>query len=317
MNRRWFVHRFLLGAFAMPLFAASIPRGQKLIRPGRLQKGSRIALIAPASPATPERLQMAQSHLTALDLKVVEGKALRRRTGFLAGSDQERLDDLHRAFADPDIDGIWCVRGGYGCTRLLGGMDMGLIRSNPKPFIGYSDITALHVAIGRKAGLMTFHGPVAIEAPTDFALRSLRRVLFDGLQPEWTAPEAIRPGAMRGRLTGGNLSLLAALSGTPWAPDFKGCIAILEDIGERPYRLDRMLTQLLDGTNLRQASGILVGDFSDCEPPEGESDTQSSRDVLEERLGRLGIPVYAGLPVGHIPAQLTWGYGMDYQFNPG
>jgi len=260
---------------------------------------------------------MARSHLTALELEVVEGKALHRRTGFLAGTDQERLDDLHRAFADPDIDGIWCVRGGYGCTRLLSGVDMGLIRSNPKPFIGYSDITALHVAIGRKAGLMTFHGPVAMEAPTDVALRALKRVLFDGLQPEWTTPEAIRPGAMRGRLTGGNLSVLAALSGTPWAPDFKGRIAILEDIGERPYRLDRMLTQLLDGTNFRQASGILVGDFSDCEPPEGESNTPSARDVLEERLGGLGIPVYTGLPVGHIPGQLTWGYGMDYQFSPG
>lgn len=260
---------------------------------------------------------MALEYLSALDLEVVEGQALRRRTGFLAGSDQERLDDLHRAFADPAIDGIWCVRGGYGCTRLLGALDIGLVRKNPKVFIGYSDITALHIAIAQKAGVMTFHGPVAIETPSDFAHRALRRVLFEGLQPEWTRMEAVRPGPMRGKLTGGNLSILAALAGTPWAPDFNGRVVVIEDIGERPYRLDRMLTQLLDGTNLRKASGILVGDFTDCEPPPEERGTQSSRDVLEERLGQLGIPVYTGLPIGHIPEQVTWGYGMDYQFSPG
>lgn len=262
--------------------------------------------------------------------QVKEGAALRARYGYLAGKDLARLDDLHAAFSDPEVDAVWCVRGGYGITRLLPDIDYGLIRRNPKPFIGYSDVTALHLAIGRKTGLVTFHGPVAASDFPDNTLRHFNAALVEpvegylleapGQDAELESPEyqpfTIRPGQAAGPLTGGNLSLLAALAGTPYAPDYKDRVVFIEDVGEQPYRIDRMLTQLLQASDLKKAAGIALGVFFDCAPKNPEY-SLTLQETLEDRLGNLGIPVVYGLPFGHVAHQATFAYGIRAELDAG
>lgn len=297
-------------------------------KPNRLRAGATIALVAPASPASDEKVNKALSNLAAFGYRVKEGAALRSRFGYLAGKDTDRLADLHQAFADPEVDAIWCVRGGYGTTRLLPYLDFDLIRNNPKPLIGYSDITALHLAIGQEAGLITFHGPVAasdfpentlqhfkatlveptadyrIQAPT--ALEDLPGVEFN--------PFVITPGKANGRITGGNLSLLAALAGTRFEPSFQGKLVFIEDVGEQPYRIDRLLTQLLQATDLKAAAAIALGVFADCGPKNTEF-SLNLPETLQDRLGSLGIPVLYGLPFGHVAHQATLPYGISAELD--
>ncbi|MFZ4635475.1 MAG: S66 peptidase family protein [Saprospiraceae bacterium] len=313
MHRRHFMHHFLLGSLGLQLFARFKPMHlASLVRPAALKPGDQVALIAPAGPALPERIETALANIAALGLRVLEGRYLREQNGYFSGTDAERLQDLHAAFADTTVQAVWCVRGGYGCTRLLPDVDFKLIKRHPKLFIGYSDITALHVAIREQTGLMTFHGPIAAAPFTPFSEASLRRLVFEGMASDWSPiaekKYTLHPGQARGPLTGGNLTVLTALSGTPWEPDFKNGIVALEDVGERPYRIDRMLTQLLQATNLRQAAGIALGDFTDCDPKPGEP-SLTLEEVLRDRLGKLGIPVVGGFPFGHIDEQMTWGYG--------
>ncbi|MDX2136350.1 MAG: LD-carboxypeptidase [Saprospiraceae bacterium] len=313
MQRRQFVRHTIAGCLGLVYLPSGLRKtGPGLRRPPLLTPGDRVALVAPGSAPAPEKIDIALHNIQTLGLVAREGRHLRVQKGFLAGTDEQRLSDLHAAFADPDIRAIWCIRGGYGCTRLLPHLDYKLIRGHPKALIGYSDITALHLAMLRKTGLMTFHGPVAYESLAPTALESLRRRLFEGLaapwQPDPEHPFTVRGGTARGPLVGGNLSVLAAMAGTPWAPDFRRAVVALEDIGEKPYRIDRMLTQLLQATNLGAAAGILLGDFTDCEAKAGEP-SQTLAEVFEDRLGGLGIPVIGGFPMGHINHQLTWGYG--------
>lgn len=331
MNRRSFFKQTGLGMAAIGLPASKIlaempetkPFGKPhLTKPPRLREGATVGLIAPASPISDEKYQKAVENLTRLGFVIREGKSLRARNGHLAGADAERLADLHWAFSDPEVEAVWCVRGGYGCTRLLPGVDFGLIRRNAKPFIGYSDVTALHLAIGKKTGLVTFHGPVGASDYTDFTLNHFRRVLMlpsprheialpgegDILLGDEYRPEIITAGRAEGRLTGGNLSLLAALVGTPFCPSFRGKIVFIEEVGEQPYRVDRLLTQLLQGTDLAQAAGLALGVFADCQPKREEFSLTLSA-TLRDRLGGLGIPVVYGLPFGHISNQATLPYG--------
>lgn len=296
----------------------------RLILPPRLREGAKVALIAPSSPPSDEKLATGIANLQRFGFQIVEGKSLRARHGHLAGTDAERLADLHWAFQSPDIEAVWCIRGGYGATRLLPDIDYRLIRRNPKPFIGYSDVTALHMAIHQETGLVTFHGPVAAsEYPEDTTLRHFRAVLMQGIVPheiaapshdnETQTPEyqsfTISSGKATGMLTGGNLALLSSLAGTAYAPVFKNKIVFMEDVGEQPYRIDRMLTQLLQATDLMEASGIALGIFNECQP-KPDSFSLSLSDTLRDRLGRLGIPVVYGLPLGHITHQATFPYGI-------
>ncbi len=321
MTRRYFMEKTLLGAAGFWLaggrsWTSSLKRPHH--RPARLRPGAMVALIAPAGPLSEEKLQKALSNLADLGYRVREGAALRRRTGYLAGDDAERLQDLHWAFADPEVDAIWCARGGYGATRLLPRMDLRLIARNPKPFIGYSDITALHLAIGQRTGLITFHAPGAsAELPPD-TLQHLQAVLTDPQVPYTLsaspvatdpAPMTIRPGKASGPLVGGNLTLLAALVGTPFQPSFRGRIAFIEDVGEQPYRIDRMLTQLLQTTDLRKAAGIALGTFIDCAPKNGDF-SFSLAETLRLCLGNLDMPIAYGLPFGHMNNQATLPYGI-------
>lgn len=293
-------------------------------RPKRLREGATVALIATSSPPSEAKLEKALSNLKGFGHRVVEGKSLRAKHGYLAGTDTERLADLHWAFQDPEIEAIWCVRGGYGAARLLPLLDFDLISRNPKPFIGYSDVTALHIAIHQRTGLVTFHGPVAAADYPDDTLHHFRSVLVQPSAPHRIeAPEldlvaseperqpfTITGGRATGRLTGGNISMLASLVGTPFAPVFANKIVFLEDVGEQPYRLDRLLTQLLQGSDLTQAAGIVLGVLLECEPKPG-TPSFSLPESLKFRLGALDMPVFYGIPLGHVPHQATYPYGVQ------
>ncbi|MDO8368650.1 MAG: LD-carboxypeptidase [Saprospiraceae bacterium] len=295
----------------------------RLIKPTRLREGTTVALIAPSSPPAALKLEKGIANLTRFGFKILEGKSLRAHNGYLAGTDAERLADLHWAFQHPEIEAVWCIRGGYGAGRLLPDLDFDLIRLNPKPLIGYSDVTALHIAIHQRTGLVTFHGPVAASDYPEDTLNHFKSILMQPAVPyeiaaptkgaEFEPPEyqpfVITPGQATGALTGGNLALLSALAGTPFAPVFKKKIVFIEDVGEQPYRLDRMLTQLLQATDLAQAAGIALGVFNECQP-KPESPSLSLPDALRDRLGGLGIPVVYGIPFGHIDHQATVPYGI-------
>lgn len=299
-------------------------------KPKRLREGATIGLIAPASPASDEKINKALSNLATLGYRVKEGAALRAKHGYLAGTDEVRLADLHHAFADPEVDAVWCVRGGYGTTRLLPHIDYDLIRRHPKPLIGYSDVTALHLAIGQKTGLVTFHGPVAASDFPDNTLQHFRAALVNPLTPyllqaplttaDLPAPEyhpfTITSGKALGAITGGNLSLLAAMAGTPFEPSFQKKIVFIEDVGEQPYRIDRLLTQLLQATDLKEAAGIALGVFADCSAKNSEF-SLTLRETLQDRLGALNMPVLYGLPFGHVEHQATFSYGMQAELDAG
>lgn len=295
----------------------------RLIKPRRLQPGATVAVIAPSSPPRAEKLNKGLENLRGFGFNLVEGKYLRSQNGHLAGTDAERLADLHWAFQDPAIDAVWCIRGGYGASRLLPMIDYSLIRQHPKALIGYSDITALHIAIHQETGLVTFHGPVAAAEYPEDTFHYCKSVVMEPITPlEIRANQAetallpaefqaftITPGTATGALTGGNLALLAAMTGTAYAPVFRNKIVFLEDVGEQPYRIDRMLTQLLQGTDLMEAAGIALGVFNECQP-KPDTFSLSLQDTLRDRLGHLGIPVAYGIPFGHVDHQATLPYGI-------
>ena len=300
----------------------------KIIKPKRLKAGDTVAVVAPASGLTEESFDQAIKNLEALGLKTKVGKSARGVKGFLSATDKERLDDFHAAFADRRVSAVWCVRGGYGASRLLPAIDYNLIAKNPKILIGYSDITALHTAIFQKIGLVTFHGPVAASEYSEYTKFHVENVLMKPSAPykielsEYNKsqisnlfkPEIIAAGKARGRLVGGNLSLLAAMTGTPYGlTNIKGKILFIEDVGEQPYRIDRMLTQLRQSLDLRSLAGIALGIFEDCNPR--TADTQSLSDVLKDRLGDLGIPVFYGFSFGHIRDQFTLPVGIEAEFD--
>ncbi len=301
---------------------------KKRIKPPRLQKGDTIGLIAPGSPVTEEKLNKAITNLENLGFHVHYTKNILAKQGYLAGTDQQRLDDLHLMFNNQKINGIWCIRGGYGCGRILPDIDYSLIRKYPKPMIGYSDVTALLQAIFLKTGIIGFHGPVAVSEFTDYTICQFQTILMEPKAPiqiknavendkkENTAfqNKVINSGKAKGKIMGGNLSLIASLAGTKYQLNAKGKIIFLEEIGERPYRIDRMLTQLLQSCNLGQAAGIALGIFDDCEAKEG-TDSLTLMETLEDRLGPLGIPVIYGLSFGHIDNQFTFPIGIEAELD--
>ncbi len=317
-----------LSLLSAPAIGAKSGSKTKMIKPNRLRNGDTVGVIAPSSAPPTEDFDRAIANVESYGFKVKIAKSARNKKGFLAGTDQERLDDLHWAFSDPDVKGIWCVRGGYGAGRLLPAIDYKLIAKNPKILIGYSDITALHLAISQNTGLVTFHGPVGTSAPVDYTKTHALDVLMNPTTPyridlsEYNTKqeasvfktETITAGKARGRLIGGNLSLVSALAGTPFGMrDVKGKLLFLEDVGEQPYRIDRMLTQLLQSVDMKSLAGIALGVFADCETKDKES--QSLMDVLRDRLGNLGIPVIYGLSFGHIREQFTLPVGIDAEMN--
>ena len=324
MHRRQFLKKNTALLVAAALSTATVnKRKPKKIKPIRLKKGDTVAFITPGSFIDDESLEKAVQNVEVLGCKVLLSKNIRAHRGFLAGTDQQRLDDLHWAFSENKISAVWCARGGYGCSRLLPDINYGLIKKNPKILIGFSDVTALVNTIFQQTGLITFHGPVAASEFTDFTKNNLQAVLMEGKenflislpQTEESPVEGLsfHPKKIKGELAGGNLSLLAAMAGTPYAVDFKNKIAFIEDIGEKPYRIDRMLTQLRQACNLEKACGIALGDFSNCDSDEPNSLTL--KETLTDRLDFGKMPVGYRFPFGHTEDHCTLPVGMQVELD--
>jgi len=280
-----------------------------LVLPPRLHPGDTVALVSPAS------LPAGRAALQRLGFRVRLGRAASRRTGYLAGPDADRARDLSDALRDPQARGIFCSRGGYGVSRLLEHFDPALARAHPKVVVGYSDVTLLHLA-WQRAGVVSFWGPMPATT-AGIGIRSARwlKAAVMSTRPLGRIPvgrgETYRPGRARGRLTGGTLSLLAASLGTSYEIRTESRLVFLEEIGEEPYRVDRLLTQLLAAGKLRDAAGILLGGFRGCSPRLFPARLSFSlREVLADRLLPLRLPVFSGLAVGHGPDQVTLPYGV-------
>jgi muramoyltetrapeptide carboxypeptidase len=272
-----------------------------------LGTGARVALVTPAGPLRgEEELEQARSNVRAFGWEPIDGRHVLARAGYLAGTDAQRLDDLNRALCDDRIDAVWCVRGGYGVTRLLDGVAYDALRRRAKPVIGYSDITALHAAIGRECDLITYHAPTARAVFTPFTRTSFERAVVTCTDSCGESLDSlmIRGGVARGRLMGGNLALLSALCGTRYMPDLSGAILVLEDVNEAVYRVDRMLQQLLSAGTLGAIAGIAFGHCTACDSgPEDPEDERTLPVVLGELAERLGVPCVLNIPVGHIDDQ--------------
>jgi muramoyltetrapeptide carboxypeptidase len=294
-----------------------------IIKPKALKRGDTIGVVAPAGPVDRERIDRAFDRIRRRGFRIKTYGDIYRRTGYLSGDDETRADELMGAFADPETAAVWCARGGYGVVRILDKLDFDIIRRNAKIFVGFSDITILHLAIQQRAGLITFHGPNLQDGfgkPDDMSAANeaaLWRALmgsatatagggyaFDVSQVEPLELQSIVPGAAVGSLTGGNLAVICGLMGTPFEVETSGRILFLEDVSERIYRIDRYLSQLMLAGKLQSAAGILLGTFSyeEHDPPESHEVVAG---LLREYFRRLKVPVLAAFPAGHAEYNLT------------
>jgi len=266
-----------------------------VIKASRLQPDQTVGIVAPSSPVYQSEIAEGVRLLESFPLKVIQGEHLFRRQRYLAGSDQERKTDLYRMFSDPEVKAIFCARGGYGSGRLLKGIDFSMIRNNPTLFIGFSDLTALLFALYTQCGLVTIHGPTLTNLANEENWKHLSRLITTSERTRISLQDGgvINAGTAHGTLLGGNLATLCSLLDSPYIPSFEGIILFLEEKGESPYRLDRMLTQLLLSNRLQRLAGLAIGRMVDC----GKEDEVNS--LLYERLSGLPIPVVTGLPVGH------------------
>jgi muramoyltetrapeptide carboxypeptidase len=305
-----------------------------LILPRRLKPGDTVALVTPSTEVVdPELLIMARETCEHFGLRAEMMPSVGRRQRDFQESVASRASDFNRAWTDPRFAAVFCVRGGFGSQHFLDRIDYGAVRRNPKVFLGYSDITALHMAIHRRTGLATFHGPVPLSGFTAFTQEHFRRVLFEtkpaGVltnppEPNRLRPQhrlrAVREGVASGRLVGGNLTLVATTMGTPYEIDTAGRILFLEDVGEQIYSIDRMLTQLRLAGKLQRAAGIVWGECSDCPPKDNKPSSASAyglAETVDNLLGDLGIPVLSGLVIGHTADQLTLPLGIRATLDAG
>jgi muramoyltetrapeptide carboxypeptidase len=323
MNKRQFIKHCALAATLVPLtscssvFAAPLSSAAKPRLPLPLNPGDTVALVSP-SKATDHLLdvQIATEVMQALGLKVKTGAHLTARRGHLAGTDAERAGDINAMFADKDVKAIICLRGGSGAARLLPLLDYTLIKNNPKILLGYSDITALHNAIHAQTGLVTFHGPNGTGSWNSFNADQFRRMFFqrelmqyhnvldakDELVARQNRTITITPGKVQGELIGGNLTVLTALAGSPYLPDFSGKILFVEDVEEAPYRIDRMFSTLKLMGALDKLAGFIFGECTDCSPGGGYGWLTMDQ-IFEDHIKPLNIPAYRGAMIGHIKQQ--------------
>jgi len=301
-------------------------RAAAVRKPPRLKAGDTVGLVAPATYSADRfGLELIEETIAAMGLKPRRGAHVMDRAGYLAGEDRARAADVNAMFADPQIKAVFAVRGGWGCARILPYLDWDVIGAHPKLLVGYSDITALHMAFAAKAGFATVHGPVGASAWTKMSWDSFHAVAFEGATPTWRNPpgdedrlvqregrtRTFRGGKARGRLLGGNLTVLTALMGTPYLPDFTGAILFLEDVDEAEYRIDRMLTQLALGGVLGRLAGVVFGQCTDCVSKGGSSaNGLTLSQVLEQHLAPLGVPAFEGLEFGHVDDQFSLPEGV-------
>lgn len=314
-----------------PIGAVSPPL--PLIKPKRLQPGDTVGIVSPASATfQPVDVQIAQESLEALGLRVELGQHMMERHGYLAGDDKARAADINTFFDDKSIAAVHAIRGGWGSSRVLPYLDFDRIRRNPKIIIGYSDITALLLSIQAKTGLVTFHGPIALGRWDTWSVDYAKRVLFGtdpvtfepkrGLDPDKNSlvqtefrVQAITPGKARGRLLGGNLTVLTTIIGSSYLPDWEGAILFTEDVHEEPYRIDRMLTQLKLSGVLSKLKGFVFGGCSECTPGEGGYGALTLDEIFEDHIKPLGIPAWHGAMIGHQQPQWTLPEGIQVEID--
>jgi muramoyltetrapeptide carboxypeptidase len=324
MNRRRFVQSLGLASLAaqLPSSRASAA-APATIRPKRLAAGDTVALVSPASATfNTVDLQIAKESLEALGFKVRVSEHMMERHGNLAGHDKARADDINKAFADTSVAAVHAIRGGWGSARVLPYLDFDNIRRNPKVLIGYSDITALHLAIHSKTGLITFHGPIGLGRWDPYSLEYYKRVLFTGEQLTYSnkqgisternaltqvefRTQTITPGKARGKLLGGNLTVLTAILGSPYVPEWDDAILFCEDVREDLYRVDRMLTQLKLAGVLGKIKGFVFGGCSECGPGDGNYGALTLEELFRDHISPLGVPAWQGAMIGHAQPQWT------------
>lgn len=336
MKRRNFVTSLGLAGMAFPISSMArhsiIPEiDKKIIKPKALKEGDTIGIVSPASAIfESEPYQIAKESFEAMGLKVKFGKFTKSRYGHLAGTDKERAGEFNDMFRDKEVDAVIALRGGAGSARILDKIDYEAVRKNPKIFIGYSDITAIHLAIFQKTRLVTFHGPVAVSSWNSFAYDYFRKLLFEGKEITYKNPQnkgdelaqtsnrirTIKEGTAKGRLLGGNLSVLTSIMGTPYFPDdWKNKILYIEDIGEHIYAVDRMMSQLELGGVLEQVSGFVFGKCNGCDPGGNGYGSLTLEEVIDHYIKPLNIPAFSGAMIGHIDDNVTLPNGIEAEIN--
>lgn len=317
MDRKWFIKLLGMGGIGTALNSSylSAHYSKEIVKPKALQKGDTIGLVSPAS-RLPRRNEYGKiiREIKSMGYKVKVGKNAKKRYGGFAGTDKQRAADLNAMFADDSVDAILPFRGGWGSNRILDLVDFDIIRANPKILVGFSDITSLLLAIYAKTGLVTFHGPVGKSDWTDYTIRHFDRAL-SGRQPfSLQTPEksfckscnhlhTITPGKASGRILGGNLSVLTAMVGSDYLPNWDDTLLFVEDVGEDYYRIDRMITQLELSGILDQISGFIFGQCANC--TKSSSYSLPLNKVLEDHIKSLGIPAFSGAMFGHISNNIT------------
>ncbi len=335
INRHQFLKTFAASAFAagLPLIAQRTSTPVTILKPPRLKVGDTVGLISPAGYIDRKDIEDIKKDLAALGLKVKLGTHILSRYGYLAGTDANRAADVNAMFAEPSVQAILPMKGGWGCNRILPLLDYSLIRSHPKIIMGLSDITSLLVGINAKTGLVTFHGPTGQSTWNPFTVDYVKRVLFKGeaftLQnlkgsdntTSQTRVQAIAPGKAKGKLVGGNLSVLAAMVGSAYLPSWKGTILFVEEIGEEVYRVDRLMTQLKLAGVLEQIAGFVFGQCTDCDRLTRENSQKDGEEsltlaqVLRDHIQPLGIPAWSGSAIGHIKNKYTLPIGMEVEID--
>jgi muramoyltetrapeptide carboxypeptidase len=322
INRR----EFISTVGAIGLMPTAVRADKALIKPPRLRPGDAVGLVSPATAAfETESTNIWIDALESMGFNVSLGDNYYDRHGYFAGQDAARASDINAFFGDPDIKMIF-ARGGWGAPRVLPLLDYDMIRDNPKVLLGYSDATALLHAVHTKTGLVTFHGPSPLNT---FSAEHFRRVVMAGEQYTMTNPTFItgndlvqtenrirtmRGGTATGQILGGNLSLLTAITGSEYLPDWEGSILFIEDVDEAVYRIDRMMTELALSGVLGKINGFIFGRCTDCEPGRGFG-SLTMEEMLAEHIDPLGIPAFSGSMIGHIDEQFTIPLGIDVEMN--
>jgi muramoyltetrapeptide carboxypeptidase len=335
MNRRLAIKSLVAATLAgsissAPAESATGTVATTILKPRRLSQGDTVGLIAPASNENEdEDIRIAADIVESLGFRVRLGEHIFTRNLYLAGTDQQRADDVNNMFAQDDVDAIFCVRGGYGTPRILPFLDYDLIADNPKILMGFSDITGLLTAIHSKTGMVGFHGSVLRHNFSEYTLSEFKKVVMHpmsrtsiGAAPPFETGVGrvnaanrmtrIAGGTARGPLLGGNLSLICSLMGTEFEPDFRGRILFLEDVDEAPYRIDRLLTQLWLANKLSEVAGIAFGKFTKTET---SGNSFSIEEVLRDRCSDLGIPVIRGFMIGHVADRTVVPIGIEAELN--
>lgn len=321
MNRRNFLTGLTLAGISaqFPILAQS-SSAQRLLKPPALKPGDTVGLVSPASPILKEHLKWIQLQLAQQELTVKVAPHVMNQYGYLAGTDQQRASDINQMFADPTVQGMIATGGGWGSGRILPLLDYDLIRKNPKIFLGYSDITALLLGLHSQTGLVTFHGLLGTSLWNPYSVSWLKKILFEGQAVTFKNPpnlqvEIIYPGQAQGRLIGGNLSVLSALVGSEYLPNWQDTILFVEDVGEDIYRVDRMLTHLKLAGILDQISGFIFSQCTACTKGEGNEPSLTLSQVLMDRVQPLGIPAWYGSMIGHIRDQFTVPLGIPVKID--